>query len=79
MRTCAKLRHAAVQAGAGLGHKIHEADRSIAATALRIDVDLVSDDAVFKAIPDLRVRRPHPRLPKMNSPTSLASTSPTSA
>jgi tRNA(fMet)-specific endonuclease VapC len=56
MRTCAGLRASCERAGLGLGHKIHEADRWIAATALRLQIDLVSDDTVFAGIPDLNVR-----------------------
>lgn len=56
MRTCAELRALCERAGHGLGHKIHEADRWIAATAIRLGVDLVSDDAVFRNVPDLAVR-----------------------
>ena len=56
MRLCAELRHTAERCGVGLGHKIHEADRWIAATALRLDIDLVSHDAVFRGMPGLTVR-----------------------
>jgi tRNA(fMet)-specific endonuclease VapC len=56
MRTCAELRVSSERAGHGLGHKIHEADRWIAATAIRLDIDLVSDDSVFRGIPGLPVR-----------------------
>lgn len=56
MRTCAELRVSSERAGHGLGHKIHEADRWIAATALRLHVDLVSDDSIFCGIPGLTLR-----------------------
>lgn len=56
MRTCAELRASCERAGHGLGHKIHEADRWIAATAIRLGVDLVSDDTVFRNVPDLAIR-----------------------
>lgn len=56
MRTCAELRASCERAGHGLGHKIHEADRWIAATAIRLGVDLVSDDTVFRDVPDLAIR-----------------------
>jgi hypothetical protein len=42
----------------GLGQKIHEADRRIAATALRLDTDLASADAVFRGVSGLSVRVP---------------------
>lgn len=58
MRTCAEIRASCQRAGHGLGHKIHEADRWIAATAVRLAVDLVSDDTVFRNLPDLAVRTP---------------------
>lgn len=58
MRVCAELRLTCERLGLGLGHKIHEADRWIAATALRLDVDLVSTDAVFRGVPGLTVRGP---------------------
>jgi tRNA(fMet)-specific endonuclease VapC len=56
MRTCAELRDSCDRAGHGLGHKIHEADRWIAATAIRLGVDLISDDTVFGNVPDLAIR-----------------------
>jgi tRNA(fMet)-specific endonuclease VapC len=58
MRTCAEIRASCQRAGHGLGHKIHEADRWVAATAIRLAVDLVSDDTVFRNVPDLAVRAP---------------------
>lgn len=56
IQTCAELRAACERAGRGLGHKIHEADRWIAATAIRLSVDLVSDDTVFREVPGLAIR-----------------------
>lgn len=58
MRICAELRLTAERAGLGLGNKIHEADRWVAATALRLDLDLVSTDAVFRGVPGLTLRAP---------------------
>jgi predicted nucleic acid-binding protein len=55
MHLCAQLRAQCEASGHGLGQKIHEADRWIAATALRLDLDLVSDDALFQNVPGLRV------------------------
>lgn len=56
MRTCAELRASCQRTGHGLGHKIHEADRWIAATAIRLGVELVSDDTVFRDVPGLAIR-----------------------
>lgn len=56
MRTCAELRASCHRTGHALGHKIHEADRWIAATAIRLGVDLVSDDTVFRNVPGLAAR-----------------------
>ena len=56
IQTCAELRASCERAGHGLGHKIHEADRWIAATAIRLSVDLVSDDTVYRDVPDLAIR-----------------------
>jgi predicted nucleic acid-binding protein len=55
MGRCAGLRAECEKAGLALGQKIHEADRWIAATALVLGVDLVSQDAVFRSVPGLRV------------------------
>lgn len=56
MYRCAELRSSCARIGHGLGQKIHEADRWIAATALRMRIDVVSDDAVFHGVPGLTVR-----------------------
>ena len=53
MRVCAELRVTCEQAGHALGQKIHEADRWIAATAIRLGTELVSDDAVFRDVSGL--------------------------
>ncbi len=55
MTTCAALRATGERRGHPLGQKIHEADRWIAATALGLDIDLVSRDAVFDGVPGLRL------------------------
>ncbi len=47
------LRVRCEQAGHGLAQSHHDADRWIAATAIRLGVPLVSHDAVFKAAPGL--------------------------
>ena len=56
MSVCADLRSSCETRGHPLGQKLHEADRWIAATAIRLDVELVSDDAVFQNVPALSVR-----------------------
>ena len=55
MAVCAELRAQCEMSGHGLGQKIHEADRWIAATAIRLDAALVSDDTVFGDVPGLDV------------------------
>jgi predicted nucleic acid-binding protein len=55
MHACAQLRVDCERRGSALGAKIHEADRWIAATALHLSVDLVSDDEVFQGIDGLKV------------------------
>jgi len=59
IQVCAELRASCEQAGHALGQKVHEADRWIAASAIRLGVELVSDDSVFADVPELVVlRRP---------------------
>lgn len=62
MQVCATLRARCELDGHGLGHKIHEADRWIAATALRLRIPLISDDSIFFGIDGLAVesRRKRP-------------------
>lgn len=55
MTACAGLRDRCERAGLALGQKIHEADRWVAATALHLGVELVSDDAVFENVAGLSV------------------------
>ena len=43
----------AKRAGHGLGQRDHDADRWIAATALRLGVPLVSNDRIFERVPGL--------------------------
>lgn len=50
---CARLRHDCRQAGHGLAGKIHDSDRWIAATAIRLGVPLVSNDQIFTGAPGL--------------------------
>lgn len=55
MHECAALRARCEAVGHPLGQKAHDADRWIAATAMRLGVDLVSDDAVFRDVAGLSV------------------------
>lgn len=55
MQVCAGLRASRVRAGHALGQKIHEADRWIAASAIRLGLELVSDDSVVTDVPNLAV------------------------
>ncbi len=47
------LRVACAQAGHALADRVHDADRWIAATALRLGLPLLSHDAVFRDVPRL--------------------------
>jgi tRNA(fMet)-specific endonuclease VapC len=51
----ASLRAWCVRAGHGLGQKEHEADRWVAATAVWLQVPLVSHDAIFADVKDLEL------------------------
>jgi len=57
IRTCASLRARCERSGHALGQKVHEADRWIAATAIRLGLELVSDDAVFQGVDGLIILR----------------------
>ncbi len=48
---CAELRHGCQQIGHALGGKVHDGDRWIAATAIRLGLPLVSEDRVFHGAP----------------------------
>jgi predicted nucleic acid-binding protein len=50
-----ELRSWCVKNGHGLGHKDHEADRWVAATATFLGVPLVAHDAIFSSTKDLRL------------------------
>ena len=50
-----ELRSWCVKNGHGLGHKDHEADRWVAATAIRLGVPVVAHDAIFSGTKDLRL------------------------
>mgnify|MGYP003545254061 CR=1 FL=1 len=49
------LRTWCVKNGHGLGHKDHEADRWVAATAIRLGIPLVTHDAIFSGAKDLQL------------------------
>ena len=49
----ARLRVACERAGHPLAQKVHDADRWIAATAIRLGVALVSNDRIFEGVPGL--------------------------
>lgn len=52
---CAQLRVDCHRAGHPLAQKIHDADRWIAATAVRLDLPLVTNDGIFVDVPGLSV------------------------
>lgn len=53
VRTYAELRVACQRAGHALSQREHDADRWIAATAIRLGIPLVSNDGVFEDTPGL--------------------------
>ena len=50
---CAQLRADCEAIGHALGQREHNADRWIAATAIRLGVPLVSNDAIFRGVPGI--------------------------
>jgi predicted nucleic acid-binding protein len=50
---CAELRRRCHEIGHPLGSKVHDGDRWIAATAIRLGLPLASHDAVFNGAPGL--------------------------
>jgi predicted nucleic acid-binding protein len=50
---CAKLRDDCARLGHPLAAKVHDGDRWIAATAVRLGVPVVSHDSVFRNVPGL--------------------------
>lgn len=56
MTVCAELRSTCEASAHPLGQKIHEADRWIASTAMRLRVELISDDRVFDDVSSLMLR-----------------------
>ncbi|GMU79045.1 MAG: hypothetical protein AMXMBFR46_18380 [Acidimicrobiia bacterium] len=59
IRVYAELRVACTRAGHALGQREHDADRWVAATALRLGVPLVSNDRVFDGTPGLALESTH--------------------
>lgn len=55
IRTYAELRVACQRAGHALSQREHDADRWIAATAIRLGLPLVSNDGIFDKTPGLRL------------------------
>lgn len=53
IQTYAQLRVACTRIGHALAQRQHDADRWIAATAVRLGVPLVSDDGIFEGVPGL--------------------------
>jgi predicted nucleic acid-binding protein len=52
---CADLRHRCVEIGHALRQKFHDGDRWIVAAAVRLDIPLVSHDAIFENVPGLQL------------------------
>jgi tRNA(fMet)-specific endonuclease VapC len=50
---CAQMRADCAAIGHALAQREHNADRWIAATAIRLGIPLVSNDTIFKAVPGL--------------------------
>ena len=55
----AQLRADCVRLGHALGQRDHDADRWIAATALRLAIPLVSNDRIFEGAPGLQLESAH--------------------
>jgi len=56
LRTHVELRVACTRIGHALSQRDHDADRWIAATALRLGIPLVSNDRVFENAPGIQVQ-----------------------
>ena len=52
---CAEMRLRCQLIGHTLGNKLHDGDRWIAATAIRLQVPVVSHDGVFDKVPGLEL------------------------
>lgn len=57
----AQLRVDCRRAGHGLAQRDHDADRWIAATAMRLEIPLVSNDGIFNGVPGLTLINAHDR------------------
>lgn len=55
----ARLRVACQRSGHGLSQREHDADRWIAATAIRLSIPLVSNDTIFEGVPGLMLESVH--------------------
>lgn len=55
----AQLRADCARIGHALGQREHDADRWIAATALRLRIPLVSNDRIFEGAPGLQLKSAH--------------------
>lgn len=58
IETYVQLRVACHRAGRPLAQKIHDADRWVAATAVRLDLPLIANDGIFDDVPGLQLERP---------------------
>lgn len=56
--TYVQLRVTCRRAGHPLAQKIHDADRWVAATALRLELTLIANDGIFDDVPGLHLERP---------------------
>lgn len=56
---CVEPRAACVRSGHALGQREHDADRWVAATALRLGLPLVSNDRIFENAPGVRLASAH--------------------
>jgi len=56
--TYAQLRATCQRIGHALGQKHHDADRWVAATAIRLGIPLVANDGIYDNVPGLQVERP---------------------
>jgi predicted nucleic acid-binding protein len=58
IETYVQLRVACQRAGHPLAQKIHNADRWVAATALRLELPLIANDRIFDDVPGLQLEHP---------------------
>lgn len=54
----AQLRATCQRIGHALGQRHHDADRWVAATAIRLGIPLVANDGIYDGVPGLHVERP---------------------